>query len=269
MTPRQRGKPGVLRKTLTGFQKDFFWAGKVPKCRSVCHHFGRGQGGKCSQRPPWTLWFSLPLPLWVLSIALELISLGDFPKSAHRNKWIKVCTDYSTRHGAPRVIITDRGAVFRSRLVSSLVDLCNIDHRFTTAYHPQTNGLTEHFNKTLAPKFFVPKIFVDAEQKKRDEILPFVTFAFNTAKQKPKRFYAVLFLHGREAKNDTQIQCCHSVPTILMTITSQDSSQSRRIPAAPVPHSGEAQDRDRRRYDSKPKWYLTLTEGVSYGKIPP
>ncbi|GFX69020.1 hypothetical protein TNCV_4945201 [Trichonephila clavipes] len=34
------------------------------------------------------------------------------------------------RHGAPRVIITDRGAVFRSRLVSSLVDLCNIDHRF-------------------------------------------------------------------------------------------------------------------------------------------
>ncbi|GFV69571.1 transposon Ty3-I Gag-Pol polyprotein [Trichonephila clavipes] len=97
-----------------------------------------------------------------------------FPKSAHGNKWIIVCTDYSTRyaitkalptaevdeiakfllkeivlrHGAPRVIITDRGAVFRSRLVSSLVDLCNIDHRFTTAYHPQTNGLTERFNKT-------------------------------------------------------------------------------------------------------------------------
>ncbi|GFS90318.1 transposon Ty3-I Gag-Pol polyprotein [Trichonephila clavipes] len=92
-----------------------------------------------------------------------------FPKSAHGNKWIIVCTDYSTRyaitkalptaevdeiakflleeivlrHGAPRVIITDRGAVFRSRLVSSLVDLCNIDHRFTTAYHPQTNGLTD------------------------------------------------------------------------------------------------------------------------------
>ncbi|GFX69071.1 retrovirus-related Pol polyprotein from transposon 297 [Trichonephila clavipes] len=71
--------------------------------------------------------------------------LGRFPKSAHGNKWIIVCTDYSTRyaitkalptaevdeiakflleeivlrHGAPRVIITDRGAVFRSRLVSS------------------------------------------------------------------------------------------------------------------------------------------------------
>ncbi|GFV32956.1 transposon Ty3-I Gag-Pol polyprotein [Trichonephila clavipes] len=89
--------------------------------------------------------------------------LGRFPKSVHGNKWIIVCTYYSTRyaitkalptaavdeiakvlleeivlrHGAPRVIITDRGAVFRSRLVSSLVDLCNIDHRFTTAYHPK------------------------------------------------------------------------------------------------------------------------------------
>ncbi|GFS80571.1 retrovirus-related Pol polyprotein from transposon 17.6 [Trichonephila clavipes] len=111
-----------------------------------------------------------------------------FPKSAHGNKWIIVCTDYSTRyaitkalptaevdeiakflleeivlrHGAPRVIITDRGAVFRSRLVSSLVDLCNIDHRFTTAYHPQTNGLTERFNKTLADML---SMYVDVEQK--------------------------------------------------------------------------------------------------------
>ncbi|GFW76456.1 transposon Ty3-I Gag-Pol polyprotein [Trichonephila clavipes] len=83
------------------------------------------------------------------------------------------------RHGAPRVIITDRGAVFRSRLVSSLVDLCNIDHRFTTAYHPQTNGLTERFNKTLADML---SMYVDVEQKNWDEILPFVTFAYNTAK---------------------------------------------------------------------------------------
>ncbi|GFV20893.1 transposon Ty3-I Gag-Pol polyprotein [Trichonephila clavipes] len=67
----------------------------------------------------------------------------------------------------PRVIITDRGAVFRSRLVSSLVDLCNIDHRFTTAYHPQTNGLTERFNKTLADML---SMYVDVEQKNWDEI---------------------------------------------------------------------------------------------------
>ncbi|GFV09275.1 transposon Ty3-I Gag-Pol polyprotein [Trichonephila clavipes] len=122
---------------------------------------GSAKGRKSvPQRPPGRL---VPIPPAIAPfhrIGIDL--LGRFPKSAHGNKWIIVCTDYSTRyaitkalptaevdeiakflleeivlrHGAPRVIITDRGAVFRSRLVSSLVDLCNIDHRFTTAYHP-------------------------------------------------------------------------------------------------------------------------------------
>ncbi|GFV58069.1 hypothetical protein TNCV_2108971 [Trichonephila clavipes] len=159
--------------------------------------------------------------------------LGRFPKSAHGNKWIIVCTDYSTRyaitkalptaevaeiakflleeivlrHGAARVIITDRGAVFRSRLVSSLVDLCNIDHRFTTAYHPQTNGLTERFNKTLADML---SMYVDVEQKNWDEILPFVTFAYNTAKEETTGFTPFYLLHGREAETtlDTMLPFC-------------------------------------------------------------
>ncbi|GFV26605.1 transposon Ty3-I Gag-Pol polyprotein [Trichonephila clavipes] len=93
------------------------------------------------------------------------------------------------RHGAPRVIITDRGAVFRSRLVSSLVDLCNIDHRFTTACIIPKQMTTERFNKTLADML---SMYVDVEQKNWDEILPFVTFAYNTAKQETTGFYAVL-----------------------------------------------------------------------------
>ncbi|GFY63199.1 transposon Ty3-I Gag-Pol polyprotein [Trichonephila inaurata madagascariensis] len=133
--------------------------------------------------------------------------LGRFPKSAQGNKWIIDCTDYSTRHGAPRVIITDRRAVFRSRLVSSLVDFCNIDHRFTTAYHPQANELTERFNKTLADML---SMYVDAELKNWDEILPFVTFAYNTAKQKTTGFTPFYLLHGREAETtlDTMLPFC-------------------------------------------------------------
>ncbi|GFY31286.1 retrovirus-related Pol polyprotein from transposon 17.6 [Trichonephila clavipes] len=118
------------------------------------------KGKSVPQRPPGRL---VPIPPAIAPfhrIGIDL--LGRFPKSAHGNKWIIVCTDYSTRyaitkalptaevdeiakflleeivlrHGAPRVIITDRGAVFRSDLFP-LVDLCNIDHRFTTAYHPK------------------------------------------------------------------------------------------------------------------------------------
>ncbi|GFU22926.1 retrovirus-related Pol polyprotein from transposon 17.6 [Trichonephila clavipes] len=222
--------------------QEILLAGNVPKCRSVCHALsGVPRRKSVPQRPPGRL---VPIPPAIAPfhrIGIDL--LGRFPKSAHGNKWIIVCTDYSTRyaitkalptaevdeiakflleeivlrHGAPRVIITDRGAVFRSRLVSSLVDLCNIDHRFTTAYHPQTNGLTERFNKTLADML---SMYVDVEQKNWDEILPFVTFAYNTAKQETTGFTPFYLLHGREAETtlDTMLPFCPN--DFLMTITS-------------------------------------------------
>ncbi|GFW56808.1 hypothetical protein TNCV_160381 [Trichonephila clavipes] len=174
-------------KTYDRIRKRFYWPGMYRNVVRYVMHCRECQRRKSvPQRPPGRL---VPIPPAIAPfhrIGIDL--LGRFPKSAHGNKWIIVCTDYSTRyaitkslptaevdeiakflleeivlrHGAPRVIITDRGAVFRSRLVSSLVDLCNIDHRFTTAYHPQTNGLTERFNKTLADML---SMYVDVEQK--------------------------------------------------------------------------------------------------------
>ncbi|GFV80549.1 retrovirus-related Pol polyprotein from transposon 17.6 [Trichonephila clavipes] len=125
------------------YDKEILLAGNVPKCRSVCHALsGVPKEKSVPQRPPGRL---VPIPPAIAPfhrIGIDL--LGRFPKSAHGNKWIIVCTDYSSRyaitkalptaevdeiakflleeivlrHGAPRVIITDRGAVFRSRLVS-------------------------------------------------------------------------------------------------------------------------------------------------------
>ncbi|GFT31965.1 hypothetical protein TNCV_3468261 [Trichonephila clavipes] len=148
-------------KTYDRIRKRFYWPGMYRNVvRYVMHCWECQRRKSVPQRPPGHL---VPIPPAIAPfhrIGIDL--LGRFPKSAHGNKWIIVCTDYSTRyaitkalptaevdeiakflleeivlrHGAPRVIITDRGAVFRSRLVYSLVDLCNIDHRFTTAYHP-------------------------------------------------------------------------------------------------------------------------------------
>ncbi|GFU20891.1 transposon Ty3-I Gag-Pol polyprotein [Trichonephila clavipes] len=107
---------------------------------------------------------------------------------------------------------------FDPDFVSSLIDLiANIDHRFLRGvYHPQTNGLTERFNKTLADML---SMYVDVEQKNWDEILPFVTFAYNTRNKRDHRFTPFFLLHGREAETtlDTMLPFCL---TILMTITS-------------------------------------------------
>ncbi|GFX75995.1 hypothetical protein TNCV_1995491 [Trichonephila clavipes] len=260
-------------KTYDRIRKRFYWPGMYRNVVRYVMHCRECQRRKSvPQRPPGRL---VPIPPAIAPfhrIGIDL--LGRFPKSAHGNKWIIVCTDYSTRyaitkalptaevaeiakflleeivlrHGAPRVIITDRGAVFRSRLVSSLVDLCNIDHRFTTAYHPQTNGLTERFNKTLADML---SMYVDVEQKNWDEILPFVTFAYNTAKQETTGFTPFYLLHGREAETtlDTMLPFCpNDFDDNNITKIAARAEESRQLARV---HTLRAQDKDRRRYDSK------------------
>lgn len=88
------------------------------------------------------------------------------------------------RHGAPTVVITDRGTAFTAELMQCLMRMTHTDHRKTTAYHPQSNGLTERLNRTLADML---SMYVDVEHKMWDEILPYVTFAYNTAVQETTR----------------------------------------------------------------------------------
>lgn len=146
--------------------------------------------------------------------------LGPFPTSSSENKWIIVATDYLTRyaeteavprgtafevarffvhdivlrHGAPAVLITDRGAAFTAELLQQVAKLTHTNHRKTTAYHPQTNGLTERLNKTLADML---SMYVDVEHKTWDEILPYVTFAYNTAVQETTELTPFELIYGR------------------------------------------------------------------------
>lgn len=146
--------------------------------------------------------------------------LGPFPTSAFGNKWIVVATDYLTRyaetkalpkgsasevakffvenivlrHGAPEVLITDRGTAFTADLTQAILAYSQTNHRRTTAYHPQTNGLTERLNKTIADML---SMYVDVEHKTWDAILPYVTFAYNTAVQETTQISPYKLVYGR------------------------------------------------------------------------
>ncbi|KAM7282081.1 DDE-type integrase/transposase/recombinase [Ixodes scapularis] len=136
------------------------------------------------------------------------------------NRWIIVATDYLTRyaetkalpsgtavevakffiesivlrHGAPEVLITDRGSSFMAQLTQEILRLSHTEHRRTTAYHPQTNGLTERLNKTIAD---MVSMYVDVEHKTWDEVLPYVTFAYNTAVQETTGVTPFQLVYGR------------------------------------------------------------------------
>ena len=98
-----------------------------------------------------------------------------FPKSAEGNQYVVVFMDYLTkwpevfathdqsaltiaklfvqevvcRHGVPSQLLSDRGKAFLSQLMMEVCRVLGVKKVNTTAYHPQTDGLVERFNRTL------------------------------------------------------------------------------------------------------------------------
>jgi transposase InsO family protein len=52
-------------------------------------------------------------------------------------------------HGTPRVVVSDRGPQFVAGFTRKLYKLLGIKLAMSMAYHPQTNGQTEHINQVL------------------------------------------------------------------------------------------------------------------------
>jgi transposase-like protein len=52
-------------------------------------------------------------------------------------------------HGTPRVVVSDRGPQFVAAFTRELYKFLGIKLAMSMAYHPQTDGQTEHINQVL------------------------------------------------------------------------------------------------------------------------
>ena len=118
------------------------------------------------------------------------------------------------RHGAPRVLLSDRGRAFLSQLLSEVLRASGTTHKTASSYHPQTNGLTERFHRTLADMIAV---YIQPDHKNWDKLLPFLTFAYNTAVQRTTGYSPFYLVYGRSPTFflDVSFFTCngHSSPT--------------------------------------------------------
>ncbi|KAM7314928.1 DDE-type integrase/transposase/recombinase [Ixodes scapularis] len=207
-------------RTLARIREKYYW----PKLAKTVHHYTRSCHECQRRKKPPTRPAGLLQPIAPPSAPFQQIGmdlLGPFPPSTQGNRWIIVATDYLTRyaetkalpsgtavevakffiesivlrHGAPEVLISDRGSSFMAQLTQEVLRLSHTSHRRTTAYHPQTNGLTERLNKTIADMI---SMYVDVEHKTWDEVLPYVTFAYNTAVQETTGVTPFQLVHGRK-----------------------------------------------------------------------
>ncbi|PIK59483.1 Retrovirus-related Pol polyprotein from transposon [Apostichopus japonicus] len=82
------------------------------------------------------------------------------------------------RFGVPLQLHTDQGRNFESNLFKELAQLLGIDKTRTTAFHPQSDGMVERFNRTLEAML---SAVVSENQRDWDEWLPHVTMAYRSS----------------------------------------------------------------------------------------
>ena len=101
-------------------------------------------------------------------------------------------------------ILTDGAKNYQSDLVSKVYELLDINKLKTSPYHPECDGLTERFNRTLKAMI---SCFVNDHQNNCDKLLPFLAFAYNTSKHTTtnRTPYEVMF--GRQPKIPIDLIC--------------------------------------------------------------
>ncbi|MCG8033054.1 MAG: DDE-type integrase/transposase/recombinase, partial [Candidatus Thiodiazotropha taylori] len=164
---------------------------------------------------------------------------GPFPLSNKGNKYILVIQDYFTKwvecfpmtnmeagtvakimveevvtkFGIPNKIHSDQGRQFESALFKEMCTILQIEKTRTTAYHPQSDGMVERFNRTLAS---MVSMFVDENHSDWDELLPYMTMAYRATANETTGMSPNILMLGRETT--TPLDIAFEMPAAIKAI---------------------------------------------------
>ncbi|KAK3108106.1 hypothetical protein FSP39_001369 [Pinctada imbricata] len=163
-------------------------------------------------------------------IGMDLITM---PKSKLGNNYILTVVDYFSkwpeavaiqdkraetvaaslyniimRLGFPAVYSSDQGREFVNSTLQSLLAKTKSAQRIFSSYHPQTNGLTERFNRTLQD--LLVKVCSE-EQDDWDEFIEEALFSYRSGKQKSTKFTPFEIMFGRPPIQTKDSDICMSL----------------------------------------------------------
>jgi hypothetical protein len=128
--------------------------------------------------------------------------LGPLPRTKHGNRFLLVisdryskvtktvslrtvtaisvarafCNHWANVYGPPVSLLTDTGPQFTAKFFQAVCGELGIQKVFTTAYHLQTNGKLERYNRTILASL---RGYIAARQDDWDYYTSTVTFAYN------------------------------------------------------------------------------------------
>ena len=178
------------RKTLGRTRRRFYWVGYRSDILAWCR-----KCVQCQKRKNPSKKHRAMMKPHIVGIPFERVALdimGPLPKSHQGNRYILIITGYFTRwleafpipdqeactiadvlvkgfisrYGVSQQIHSDQGVQFESKVFQNLCTELGIDKTRTTPYHPQSDGLVERFNRTLAE--MLSKV-VDNDHRNWDE----------------------------------------------------------------------------------------------------
>jgi hypothetical protein len=168
------GHKGVA-KTLDSIQRMYYWPGMASDVRrfaTTCASCQRNevQGKKPIgmlqpleiPTTPWqqvTIDFITGLPCTAAGYDAVLVFCDKLTKMIHLAACTKETDAFETAklfrdrvfavHGMPESIISDRDARFTGHFWKALMKVLGVNHKLSTAFHPQTDGQTEQVNRVL------------------------------------------------------------------------------------------------------------------------
>ncbi|XP_027128228.1 uncharacterized protein LOC109142602 [Larimichthys crocea] len=215
------GHMGV-RKTLDRVMRHFFWPGVKNDVAQHCKtcHVCQIVGKPNQKIPPAPLH---PIPAIGEPFEHILIDcVGPLPRTKSGNQYLLTIMCMATRYpeaiplrritasavskalikfftvfGLPRVVQTDQGSNFMSSVFSQVLKQLSIQHRTSSAYHPESQGALERFHQTLKTML---RAYCKEFEKDWDDGTPLLLFAAREVTQESLGFSPAELVFGHTVR---------------------------------------------------------------------
>lgn len=162
----------------------------------------------------WAKWMAVvPLRSWAAETTAQ----------AFVDAWVAI-------NGPPRYLLTDRGSNFTSDYMQQMFSMFKIHKIWTTAYHPQADGMVERFNRTLLD--LLRTLGTEQQASWPQYIRPLV-YAYNTSVHSRTGYSPYELWHGRPPPSSVdallQVDSVAGPPEFLRRVQSVMKKARQRI----------------------------------------